>query len=113
MRKLRSKSGETLAEVLVAILVVAVSASLFLGMVAVSARINRQAVKADARFYKAMSLLECFEAEEGAVEQRSGSLRVEADSHTHLDVYKRQGGGPDPVRSLAQLRVCGRGNGVI
>ncbi len=77
MRKLRSKSGETLAEVLVAILVVAVSASLFLGMVAVAARINRQAVKADARFYKAMSLLECFEAEEGAVEQRSGSLWVE------------------------------------
>ena len=76
MRKLRSKSGETLAEVLVAILVVAVSASLFLGMVAVAARINRQAVKADARFYKAMSLLECFEAEEDAVEQRSGSLRV-------------------------------------
>ena len=73
MRKLRSKSGETLAEVLVAILVVAVSASLFLGMVAVAARINRQAVKADARFYKAMSLLE----EEDAVEQRSGSLRVE------------------------------------
>lgn len=77
MRKLRSKSGETLAEVLVAILVVAVSASLFLGMVAVAARINRQAVKADARFYKAMSLLECFEAEEDAVEQRSGSLQVE------------------------------------
>ena len=77
MRKLRSKSGETLAEVLVAILVVAVSASLFLGMVAVAARINRQAVKADDRFYKAMSILECFEAEEGAVEQRSGSLRVE------------------------------------
>ena len=76
MRKLRSKSGETLAEVLVAILVVAVSASLFLGMVAVAARINRQAVKADARFYKAMSLWECFEAEEDAVEQRSGSLRV-------------------------------------
>ena len=77
MRKLRSKSGETLAEVLVAILVVAVSASLFLGMVAVAARINRQAVKADARFYKAMSLLECFESGEDAVEQRSGSLRVE------------------------------------
>ena len=77
MRKLKSRSGETLAEVLVAILVVAVSTSLFLGMVAVSARINRQAVKADARFYRAMSLLECFEAEEEAVEQRSGSLRVE------------------------------------
>ena len=66
MRKLKSRSGETLAEVLVAILVVAVSA-----------RINRQAVKADAWFYRAMSLLECFEAEEEAVEQRSGSLRVE------------------------------------
>lgn len=77
MRKLKSRSGETLAEVLVAILVVAVSTSLFLGMVAVSARINRQAVKADARFYRAMSLLECFEAEEEAVEQRNGSLRVE------------------------------------
>ena len=48
-----------------------------MGMVAVSARINRQAVKADARFYRAMSRLECFEAEEEAVEQRSGSLRVE------------------------------------
>lgn len=77
MRKLKSRSGETLAEVLVAILVVAVSTSLFLGMVAVSARINRQAVKADARFYRAMSRLECFEAEEEAVEQRIGSLRVE------------------------------------
>ena len=77
MRQLKSRSGETLAEVLVAILVVAVSTSLFLGMVAVSARINRQAVKADAWFYRAMSLLECFEAEEEAVEQRSGSLRVE------------------------------------
>ncbi len=77
MRKLKSRSGETLAEVLVAILVVAVSTSLFLGMVAVSARINRQAVKADARFYRAMSRLECFEAEEEAVEQRNGSLRVE------------------------------------
>ena len=77
MRKLKSRSGETLAEVLVAILVVAVSTSLFLGMVAVSARINRQAVKADARFYRAMSRLECFEAEEQAVEQRNGSLRVE------------------------------------
>ena len=77
MRKLKSRSGETLAEVLVAILVVAVSTSLFLGMVAISARINRQAVKADARFYRAMSLLECFEAEEEAVEQRSGPLRVE------------------------------------
>lgn len=77
MRKLKSRSGETLAEVLVAILVVAVSTSLFLGMVAVSARINRQAVKADARFYRAMSRLECFEAEEKAVEQRNGSLRVE------------------------------------
>ena len=49
MRKLRSKSGETLAEVLVAILVVAVSASMFLGLVAVGARINRQAVKAGGR----------------------------------------------------------------
>ena len=77
MRKLKSRSGETLAEVLVAILVVAVSTSLFLGMVAVSVRINRQAVKADARFYRAMSRLECFEAEEEAVEQRNGSLRVE------------------------------------
>lgn len=77
MRKLKSRSGETLAEVLVAILVVAVSTSLFLGMVAVSARINRQAVKADARFYRAISRLECFEAEEEAVEQRNGSLRVE------------------------------------
>ena len=77
MRKLKSRSGETLAEVLVAILVVAVSTSLFLGMVAGSARINRQAVKADARFYRAISRLECFEAEEEAVEQRNGSLRVE------------------------------------
>lgn len=77
MKKLKSRSGETLAEVLVAILVVAVSASLFLGMVSVASHINRQAMEADSRFYKAMSLLECFEAEDGAAQTRSGSLQVE------------------------------------
>lgn len=47
-----------------AILVVAVSTSLFLGMVAVSARINRQAVKVTPGF-TGQGPLECFEARRG------------------------------------------------
>lgn len=77
MKKLKSRSGETLAEVLVAILVVAVSTSLFLGMVAVAAHINRQAMEMDTRFYKAMSRLECFESGEDGAKEDSGSLQVE------------------------------------
>lgn len=77
MKKLSSRKGETLAEVLVGILITAVSTSLFLGMVSVASHINLKAMEADRRFYRAMSLLECFETEEEAVESRTGSLSVE------------------------------------
>lgn len=79
MKKLRSKKGETLAEVLVGILIIAVSTSLFLGMVSVSSHINRSAREADIRFYRAMTHLECFETEEDSVDSQTGSLRVEGD----------------------------------
>lgn len=72
----RSRSGETLAEVLVGILFVALASSLFLGMVTVSQRINTKTQKADDTFYKAMSQLECFEEDGELVHKTGGTVTV-------------------------------------
>ena len=77
MKKLKSKKGETLAEVLVAVLIVAVSTSLFLGMVSAASHINRRTEAADTLFYSALSQLECFEADDVSVSAGSGKLSVE------------------------------------
>lgn len=104
MKKLRSRQGETLAEVLVGILMVAVSTSLFLGMVSAASHINRSAMEADTSFYKAMSHLECFDAEADSVVIQTGSLRVEGEdvsdvfpaevfSEDGMTSYRMQKGG--------------------
>lgn len=74
--KCKSRSGETLAEVLVGILLVAVASSFFLSMVTVSQKINLNTQKADDRFYKAMSQLECFEADGEIAKERTGTVTV-------------------------------------
>ncbi|MBT9779183.1 hypothetical protein GPL15_22140 [Clostridium sp. MCC353] len=71
-----SRRGETLAEVLVGILFVAVASSLFLSMVTVSQKINTNTQKADDIFYKAMSQLECFESDGELVQKKAGSITV-------------------------------------
>lgn len=57
-RKLRSSRGETLTEILAAILVCAFSIMLLVGMITTSMNINRQARELDKEFYAALSNVE-------------------------------------------------------
>ncbi len=60
IKKLKSKSGETLMEILVAILILALSAGLFASMYTASANINRSAREKDEKIYDAVGELEDF-----------------------------------------------------
>ena len=59
----RAQKGETLAEVLVAMLIVAVSALLLAAMTAAAAGINLAAHKQDAEFYAAMTKVEAMDTD--------------------------------------------------
>lgn len=104
-QKLNSTKGETLAETLVAILIVSLSTALFLGMISAASKIGMDGARADALFYKTMSLLENFEAEGEAKEAGSdpaleprGGLPQEAGSNpapeTRGDPPRESGGVP-------------------
>ena len=56
--KLRSSRGETLVEVLAAVLVATLSVGLLMGGVAASAGINRQADRSDEAFYETLTAAE-------------------------------------------------------
>ena len=60
IKKLKSKSGETLVEILIAILIIALSAGLFASMYTASANINRSAREKDEKIYDAVGQLEDF-----------------------------------------------------
>lgn len=57
-RKLRSRRGETLTEILAAILVCGFSIMLLVGMITTSMRINSSAREMDQTFYQALSQVE-------------------------------------------------------
>ena len=78
LKRMKDEKGETLAEVLVAILIVTLSTVMFLGMISCAYRISQKGTKADALFYQTMSLLENFEANEDTVSAGSTTLTVEA-----------------------------------
>lgn len=58
----RAQRGETLAEVLIALLIVALSALLLASMVAVAAHINTTARQMDSEFYAALQAVETMDA---------------------------------------------------
>lgn len=57
-RKLKSKRGETLIEILVSIMIVALSAGMFAAMYNASMQIDRTARQQDELFYEAVGALE-------------------------------------------------------
>lgn len=57
-RRLSSRRGETLVETLASILIVAVSAAIFAGMIMSSSRLNTVAKEADDAFYAELSAAE-------------------------------------------------------
>lgn len=63
-KKLRSRRGETLVGILVAIFIIAISAALFATMYTASMKINLSAQEQDERFYEAVGTLEKMENSE-------------------------------------------------
>lgn len=57
-RKRRARAGETLGEVLIAMLIVALSALMLAGMVSSAGQINLSVRETDESFYKSVSALE-------------------------------------------------------
>ena len=86
--KLRGQQGETLVEVLAAVLVATLSVGLLMGGVAVSTRINRQAEDTDESFYAALTA-----AEGRTVQVDAGAVRVEEASVVHVEIPVRVYGG--------------------
>lgn len=78
-RKLRSQRGETLVEVLAAILIASLSVAMLLGGVAVSANLGRQADTADAYFYETLTAAEMRQTPvaNGSVELTQGGISIE------------------------------------
>ncbi len=72
--KARSRKGETMAEVLVSLLVVTLAALLMATMVSTSGSINLAARKMDEKFYEALSKVESVHSETGVKE--AGVLRT-------------------------------------
>lgn len=76
--KLKSQSGETLAETLAGILIAALASALFLSLVMTSMRINEKTEKADAFYYDTLSLLECYDTKPGSdvIQKAEGDVTI-------------------------------------
>ncbi len=93
----RAQRGETLAEVLVALLIVALSTMLLVTMVMTSARINIAAREKDKAFYEAVSKVEAMDADTGGftmlIEPEDGtapdSIPVTGYTSGGLTIYKK------------------------
>ena len=101
--KLKSKRGETLVGILVAILIIALSAGIFAAMYTASMNINLSAQKQDEAFYEAVSTLEKMEGSgntttnpDGLLQYKSstysGSADVEYLTQDGLSVYRNRSG---------------------
>lgn len=86
-KKLRSQRGETLVELLAAILISSLSVAMLLGGVTVSANLGRQADTADAYFYETLTA-----AEKRQTPVASGSIEL-TEGITSFSIPVRVYGG--------------------
>lgn len=80
LAKIRSRSGESLAEVLVAMLIILLAALLLMSMVSASGNIDMQVKEQDSSFYDALSRLE----KKAGTESKTGKVTVTDDAGTQI-----------------------------
>ncbi len=85
-KKAVSRRGETLAGILVAILIIAVSAALFATMYSASMNINLAARREDEEFYEAVGFLEKMETAEGTSSSKGEVHYKSANSEQDVEV---------------------------
>lgn len=82
LAKIRSRSGESLAEVLVAMLIILLAALLLMSMVSASGNIDMQVKEQDSSFYDALSQLE----KKAGTESKTGKVTVTDDAGTQIEI---------------------------
>lgn len=87
--KLRSRRGESLAEVLVAMLIIALSVLLLAVMVTTAGSINMQTRRRDEQFYKDLSAAETFGDYNGARAAAEKTVLI-AGTGTDYDIHVSQ-----------------------
>ena len=92
--KLRSRSGETLAEVLVALLIIALSSMLLVVMYNTAASIDMRTRQRDRTFYEELQHAETHYVQGAAAEEGVVSITVSDESSPkHIDVTVHGGSG--------------------
>ena len=94
-KKLNSHSGETLAEVLIALLIIALSTMLLVSMISTASSIDIAARNRDKIFYKDLTHAETHTTEEGT-EAEKGTINIisdEVELNKEIDVTFYGGNG--------------------
>ena len=92
-RRRRARAGETLGEVLIAMLIVALSALMLAGMVSSAGQINLSVRETDESFYKSVSALE---KRDGTPKDGTLTVKIEtsdstADAEVAVSVFEEGG----------------------
>lgn len=95
IKKIKCKKGETLVEILVAVLIIALSAGMFATMYTASMNINLSARRQDEEFFRAVEELENA-VENGGDEKTDGVVSYSnrdsgETNNTHVDFFTRNG----------------------
>lgn len=85
MNKLRARAGESFAEVLVALLIVALAALLLSGMYSASTTLDKAAFENDKKFYDAVTDLET-DGASAATETRDVSITEEGETTPEVTI---------------------------
>lgn len=94
-KKIKSKKGETLVEVLVGILIIAFAAALFAGMYSATGNINMIAREQDAALYSAVADLEQ-KKEDSSAKKEGGNVQITDEGGNNIgsvevDVWSEDG----------------------
>lgn len=101
--KLRSRAGETFSEVMIALLIVALSALLLSALVSASGQVDMAVRQDDEKFYESLSDLETHEGTpedkqlsitmSGTIEKSDGSKTPISEKDTNVNVNVYESGG--------------------
>ena len=103
-RKLRSRSGETLAEVLIALLIISLSSMLLVVMISTAGRIDMATRARDKMFYEELNLAE---THTGGTET-TGTIKISGGStDQYIEVTVYGGNGLTSYEKKAPTPVAG------
>ncbi len=110
--KLKSQKGETLVELVAAILVATLSVAMLMGGVAVSVRIDKKGKEMDARFYQTLTEVESrkHQVSKAAISVKENGIE-QAQIPVHVYGSEKSSGDKDGSRGLYAYEIQPAGGG--